>query len=206
MEWETFLSALVGPLWEELAQLNLMKERYLRAKVKWCLKGGIKKWLAITHRLLLFGFSEVTEWKRICVLSMWSASLCSPCSPHPSSSCLSLPRAGISIVIFIRQSLHFGGEVWRKLPFLSVVDKVRNAVRSVGPVEPLKAAYISSEKFQSKKSPLFIPTESYFRNDQHGRPWRTSLETKNCKPCSTLWTQIEILKNFKSLTLSSINT
>lgn len=128
-------------------------------------KGGIKKWLAINHRLLLFGSPDVTERKRICVFSIWSASLCSAGCPHPSSSCLSLPRTGISVVIFIRQSLHLGGKVWRKLPFLFLVDKVRNAVRSVGPAEPLKASYICSEKFHSKKSPLFIPPESYFRND-----------------------------------------
>lgn len=55
--------------------------------------------------------------------------------------------------------------MWRKLPFLSLVDKIKNAVRSARPAEPLKAAYVCSEKFHSKKSLLLMPSESYFGND-----------------------------------------
>lgn len=79
----------------------------------------------------------------------------------PASACQGL---GLQ-ELFLLDKAYTSGEKCGENSFLSLVDKVKNAVRSARPAEPLKAAYICSEKFHSKKSLLHRPSESYFRND-----------------------------------------
>lgn len=76
-------------------------------------------------------------------------------TPHPPASACQGPRfRSLFLLDFYLKSLHFARKVGRKIQFCSLVGKVRNAVRSAGPAEPLKAAYICREELPSKKSPL----------------------------------------------------